>query len=101
MSKPFQYIPTDLLETLQLDLPWQPHQGVQALPEAQLIYSLITQAWHDASAKTDCLDRREARRWFFSEPFERFCHLTSVCPHLIQKKVSNHWSIEHEKSRAE
>lgn len=81
------------MQTLELDMPWQPCQEVASLPEAQLIYSIIKKAWEDSMLQRNTPIRKEARRWFFSKPFEDFCHLAQICPSLIQRYASKHWSV--------
>jgi hypothetical protein len=80
------------LEPLQPEFPWRTCLEIDTLPEAQLIYATISQAWDDSTKVSDCPIRKEARRWFFSERFEYFCHLINVFPLQIQKYVSQRWS---------
>jgi hypothetical protein len=79
------------LEPIQPDFPWQPCQGVVALPEAQLLYAIIQVNWEDSNISTYRPKRTMARRWFFSEQFTEFCEHLNLNITAIRETLFNRW----------
>lgn len=80
------------MEPILPEFPWNPSQGISALPEAQLIHAIILLAWSDSNKKINCPTRNEARNWFFSDQFMEFCELLDLPVEAIQESLLKSWN---------
>lgn len=78
------------LEPIKPQLPWQRCQYGTALPEAELIFAIINQAFEDAYSYSTVV-REEARRWFDSYQFKQYCDLVGLNGLVLRENVIQQW----------